>query len=121
MPEPRGHTLFTDTLRVMNRAIAAHEDSPPFREIIARTKALPDAIRLGVEIYEHDPSAPVDHYGIRIHDGRFEVASRTREPVTDWRVSLEYLRRVAEDPQTYIDDPRKLDLGWLERRLGIGG
>jgi len=116
--EPSGHTLLTEVLRVANRAIEAHEDEPPWREIAERT-AERESPTFGVAIFEHDPDVPVDQYAIRVHDGRLEVVSGGHVPAVDWRVSVDFLRDVASHPDGYVADPRKLELGWLARRLDV--
>jgi hypothetical protein len=122
MPEPSGHTLLTDALRVIGQAIEAHADVSPWREIVARTSARERRRKtFAVAIYEGDPEHVVDHYVIRVHEGRFEAVERGRsEPAVDWRVSVDSLRHIVAEPDRYLDAPEKLDLGWLQTRLGIG-
>jgi hypothetical protein len=120
MAEPRGHTLLTDTLRVINRAIEAHRDAAPWREIVARTSGGDGPMLFAVEIHEGDPERTVDHYTVRVHEGRFEVVEHGRsEAAIDWSVSVEDLRRIVSDQDRYLDDPGRLPLAWLEPRLGI--
>lgn len=121
MAEPSGHTILTDALRVIGRAIKAHENASPWREVVTRTTSGRRRNTFAVAIYEGDPEHVVDHYVIRVHEGRFEVVERGRsEPAADWRVSVEHLRHIVAEPDGYIDAPEKLDLGWLQTRLGIG-
>ena len=121
MHEYEGHTLFTETLQVMSEALTAHKDaSPPYREILARSERILEGQDLGVAVYEKTPDAPVDHYTIRIDGAKFHVVAHgKREPAVVWSVSVDYLRRVAGNPQVYLDVPARLDLAWLERRLGL--
>lgn len=118
MPEPRGHTLLTDVLRVANRAIEAHKAEPPWSEIVSRITHRETPV-FGVAVYEDESEAPVDRYAVRLHEGRFELVPGGEEPPIDWRVSVPFLRHVASHPDRYVDDPRRLELDWLERRLGI--
>ncbi|HME73179.1 MAG TPA: hypothetical protein VKM54_25420 [Myxococcota bacterium] len=46
-------------------------------------------------------------------------SSRRLDAVADWRV-CDHLRRLAVQPDDYVEAPAKLGLGWLEQRLGIG-
>jgi hypothetical protein len=120
MAEPSGHTLFTQALGVINRAIEAHEDASPWREIVARTSAAEPARTFGVAICEGDPRRVVDRYSIRAHEGRFEVVEHGRlEPAIDWEVSVDHLERIVAHPDRFIDAPEQLGLGWLEDRLAI--
>jgi hypothetical protein len=118
--EYEGHTLFTEALRVMSEALTAHKDASPYREMLARAGRILGGQDLWVAIYEKSPGAPVDHYTIRMDGAKFHVVAHGKqEPAADWTVSVDYLRRVAGNPQAYIDVPARLDLGWLERRLGL--
>ncbi len=105
-------------LRVANRAIEAHKGEAPWREIAERTTER-QSPTFGVAILEGDPPVAIDHYAIRVHEGRFEVLSRSSAPAVDWRLSVDFPRDVARHPDGYVADPRKLDLDWLQRRLGI--
>jgi hypothetical protein len=119
MAEPSGHTLLTDALRVIRRALEAHADASPWREIVARTSGRRRRT-FSVAIYEGDPEHVVDRYVVHAHEGRFEVVEHGRGRPADWRVSVDQLRQIAAKPDRYVDAPEKLDLGWLETRLGIG-
>jgi hypothetical protein len=117
---PSGHTLLTEALGVIGRAIDRHRDSSPWREIVARTSGRRGPTTFAVAIHEGDPARVVDHYVIRAHEGRFEVVEHgRREPAPDWHVSVERLRRIVAQPDLYVDEPEKLELAWLEERLGI--
>ena len=119
MPQFEGHTLLTETLRVFNRALARHADEYPYREILARVAEL-GGLRLGVAIYEGDEPLPVDHYVIELREGKFQVVSHgPLESPVDWRVSVDYLRRVTVHAWEYVEEPAKLELDWLEQRLGM--
>jgi hypothetical protein len=120
MAEPSGHTLLTEALGVINRAIEAHGNASPWREIVAGTSGRDGAKLFAVEVWEGDPERIVDHYTIRAHEGRFEVVEHGGiERAIDWRVSVEALRTIVTKPDRYLSDPGRLPLDWLESRLGI--
>jgi len=120
MAEPSGHTLFTEALRVITRAIDAHKDSSPWREIVARTSGRQGPTELAVAIYEGDPQRIVDRYTIRAHEGRLEVVEHGgSESAIDWRVSVDQLWRIVAEADRYVEEPASLDLAWLESHLGI--
>jgi len=120
MAEPSGRTLLTETLGVINRAIEAHRDTSPCREIVAKTSGSHGPKLFAVAVCEGDPEQIVDHYTIRTHEGRFEMVEHGRSaPAVDWRVSVETLRGIVAKPDRYLNDPSKLPLDWLEVRLGI--
>lgn len=118
MAEPSGHLLFTEALSVMNRAIEAHEDEPPCREIIERTSDRRGQRVFSVSVLEGDPERIVDRYAIRVHEGRFAVvgASQSKAAV-DWQVAVDDLRRLVARPDAYVEDPSKLGLRWLELQV----
>jgi hypothetical protein len=121
MAEPSGHPLFTEALRVVNRAIEAHADAPPFREIVASTSGRRGAKAFSVEVHEGAPERVVDRYVVQLHEGRLQVVEQGRLPsAADWRVSVDQLRLLVEGDGKDVEDPTKLDLGRLEHRLGIG-
>ncbi|HBZ69172.1 MAG TPA: hypothetical protein DEP35_05250 [Deltaproteobacteria bacterium] len=121
MAEPSGHPLFTEALRVINQAIEAHRDASPWREIVASTSGRRGPKVFSVAIHEGDPPRVVDRYAVRMHEGRFEVVEQGRlEAAPDWQVSVDHLRHLVVKPGEYMEAPAKLDLGWLEQRLGIG-
>jgi len=119
MPEPSGHTLLTDALAVIRRALEAHREEAPWREIVARTSGRRGPRTFAVAVTEGDPARVIDFYVVRVHEGRFEVVEQGRgAPVIDWNVAVEHLRRIVADPDRYIAGPEQLDLGWLVSRLG---
>jgi hypothetical protein len=118
MPEPSGHTLLTDALAVIRRALEAHREEAPWREIVARTSGRRGPRTFAVAVSEGDPARVIDSYVVRVHEGRFEVVEQGRgAPVIDWNVAVEHLRRIVADPDRYIAGPEQLDLGWLVSRL----
>lgn len=120
MAEPSGHTLLSEALRVINRAIEAHEDASPWRELVACTREPEETPPFGVVIYEGAPDNVVDRYAIRAHAGRFEVTEHGRRVPDDWHVSVDQLRRIVEEPDRFIEAPEGIGLDWLVERLGLG-
>jgi len=119
MGRPRGHSIFTDALRVLGDVLETRGEDPRWRAVIERTSNLPEPLLFGVEIYEPDPGHVVDRYCVRIHEGRFEVVEQGRCGPVDWRVSADELRRIVAERDAYVEAPDRLDLRWLELRLGI--
>lgn len=120
MAEHSGHTLLTEALGVINRAIDAHRGASPWKEIVDRTTGRRGTKIFAVAVYESDPERVVDHYTVRAHEGRFEVVEHGRsDPAIHWRVSVETLRNIVAKPDGYVSDPGRLPLEWLALRLGI--
>lgn len=113
--------LFTDALTTMNAAIEANEDSMPYKLFFETSKKLDMELTMGVAIYKNDPNTPHDYYTIRYEGNRFELVSHGKDDGIDicWKVSEDYLRKLAEDPDTYINHPARMDWDWLKSRLGV--
>lgn len=112
--------LFTEALNVVNGALAEHKDSLPYKPILSGSEKVLGDRNIGVAVYEKDPSAPFDFFTIRFREGAFELVSRGKqEPEVAWKVSREYLQKVTENPQDYIEHPAKLDWDWLKSRVGL--
>ena len=113
-------TLFTNALNVINTALAKHADDTPYKQMVdASNKALAGR-NLGVAIYEDDPDAPFDFATIRFSDGKFEIISHGKqEPEITWKVSREYLQKIVDDSDRFVEQPWQLDWEWLKARLGL--
>lgn len=114
-------SLFTDALVTMNAAIEANEDKLPYRLFLEASKKLDVELTMGVAIYKEDPDTPHDYYTVNFHENRIELVSHGKEKDIDiaWKVSEDYLRKLQEDPDKYIQNPALLDWDWLKSRLGI--
>jgi hypothetical protein len=112
-------SLFTETLNVINAAMAKHADSALLKPLLSAGEKLLEDREIGVAIYDSDASAPFDYFTIRCRDRSFELVSHGKKhPDVTWKVSRDYLEKVADNPQDYIDNPIKLDWDWLRSRLG---
>jgi hypothetical protein len=57
---------------------------------------------------------------VRFREGRLELVDHgKREPELTWKVSRSYLDEITRDPETYVENPAKLDWEWLKSRVGI--
>ena len=53
-------------------------------------------------------------------DMKIEIVEKKTIPPEDaWPFTYQYLKRVVDNPQDYIDHPAKLEWGWLENHLCI--
>ena len=117
-------TLFVRYLDVSNEALAAHQDSFPYKQILTVSGIILGDRKIGTIVYEEDPDMPIDYFTIAFsrNSRRLELVSEELEKDTAfrWKVRREYLERVVERPQEYIRHPERLDWEWLKSRLGIG-
>ena len=114
------YDLFMGYLDVINDALEKHSDTPVIGELASWIADLTESKKFGAAIYDSDPQSPYDYFTVRIAHGKVELDSRGKnEPEIDWRVSKDFLVKVNENRQDYIDNPLKLDLDWLKSRVGI--
>lgn len=112
------YDMFTGALDVLNEAMENLRDKPLLKEILSLVDGQAAGRKFGVAIYADNPDKPFDYYTIRLHNKRFEIASRGKDaPDIDWKVSIDYLKDINSNPQDYISNPLKLDLEWLKTRL----
>jgi len=112
------YTLFMGALDVSNKALAGVRDTPIVKDLVDIMARGASGRQFGVAVYAEDPSTPHDYYTVRIENHEIRLVSRGKDnPDIDWKVSMEYLREINDDPQAFIDNPLKLDLAWLKHRL----
>jgi hypothetical protein len=109
-------------LKVCSQALEKHKDISPFKEVFRDAENLPGGGRTNVELY--DDGKPVGAYQIGFFKGQVGMLSHIAEGkfFDDekeylWRVDAAELQKVVDDPQTHIDDPKKLDWDWVFARL----
>lgn len=115
-----GPALFTQALNVINAALDANRERTPYKQLIDASERLIGGRRLGVAVYAEGAAEPHDYFTIRYSNGAFELLEHGKSgPEIDWKVSREYLQRVAENPKEYTENPALLDWDWLKSRLGL--
>lgn len=110
--------LFKSYINVVNRALAAHKDEAPYKQLLQVGERLTEGKTLGVEIYKTEPREPHHYYALKFINGKLWVTD-THKVATDvdLKVNDRHLREVVEDPETYVEHPAQLDLSWLRTRL----
>jgi len=107
-------------LDVCNRAMSAHSDSFPFKQIMSLGHRIIGKRPMALGIYKGDGSEPYDYYSFHLEDGMFQKMQHGKaEDAIDWKVKRSYLEAVVEDPDEYIEHPTKLDFDWIKSRLGM--
>jgi hypothetical protein len=118
MAAPTSYFRFVQALNILNAALEARRDMPAWRRFLSDCERELAGVNLGVAIYDRDPDQPYDFYTIRLHQGVFVIVSRGVNPdEIAWRVSRASLDDLVIRPSEYIDDPSRLDVTWLRRRL----
>jgi hypothetical protein len=113
-------TTFIEAIRTMNRALKANADKPPYKQLIEAGSKLAEGVTIGAGVYADDASNPHDYYTLEFKDGQIELIDHGKKDIDiDWRVPEDYLKKLAEDPDRYIDNPALLDWDWLKSRVGL--
>lgn len=109
---------FQSALATMNQAIEENREALFFRTLLKACETKYDGEHLGVAIYRDDPQSPHDYYTIRMQDGKLVLVDHGKQQTnSDWSVSEDYIRDLAENPDKFIDHPEKLSLNWLAERV----
>ena len=118
MAVPTSYFRFVQALNILNAALEARRDMPAWRGFLSDCERELAGVNLGVAIYDQDPERPYDFYTIRLNEGVFVIVSRgVNSNEIAWRVSRSSLDDLVSRPAQYIDDPSRLDLTWLRRRM----
>jgi hypothetical protein len=110
--------VFQRYLEICNQAIEQNKNKFPHTEIWgARIKAMEAHTTLRAIVYDDRPKAA---FMLRLtHDMKIEIVEKKTIPEADeWPFTYQYLKRVVDNPKEYIDNPAKLEWGWLKPILG---
>lgn len=112
------YELFMGALDVLNTALDKYRDKPVIKDILSLVDDQTAGRKFGVAVYHSEPDDPFDYFTIRLHNQKLELVSRGKDaPDIDWKVSMDYLRDINENPDDYVENPLKLDIEWLRHRL----
>ena len=114
------NALFTQYVNVVNDAIGQNENDFPFRQLMQMGEKVLGDKKIGAAVYKGDPDSPHDYFTVRLESGRFRATHGKEEPDIEWKLDEKHLENVVSNPKPYVDNPAKLDLDWLETRLGNG-
>ena len=110
--------VFQQYLEICNRSIEQNKGKFPYTEIWgARLKDLKEEIKIHAVILDDRPKLA---YTLRVNkDMTIEIAEKKELPPEDaWPFTYQYLKRVVEHPQEYIENPARLEWGWLGSVFG---
>jgi hypothetical protein len=106
--------VFQQYLEICNRAIEQNKNKFPYTEIWgARLKELKEEMDIHAVVFDDRPKLA---YKLRLtKDMKIEIAEKKELPPEDaWPFTYQYLKRVVDNPKDYIDNPAKLEWGWLK-------
>jgi hypothetical protein len=100
-------------LEVCNLALEHNKNKFPYKKIWgARVKAFPDGIKVEAIIYHDRPQVALPLN--LTHDMKIEIMEKPVIPLErTWAFSYQHLKRVVDNSQNYIENPARLDWGWL--------
>jgi hypothetical protein len=108
--------LFQQYLEVCNKAMEANGERFPYKHLWEAAEKLQDPAGMCLTVYDDEPKC---HYQLKIHDKHLEVTDQASAwPDESWGVKTSYLRHVVANPDTYINEPQKLDWHWLKKPAG---
>lgn len=112
--------LFQQYVAVCNQALEKNRHVDEFYRPFRDAEANVDGAPTSVMVFDGEHEKPVTTFAISLFKGRVNIYSHAVEPPDHageaefvWRVSTDYLRSVTADPQTYVEDPKKLDWHWV--------
>jgi hypothetical protein len=112
------NAVFEDALVVWNMALARNRGVSPYKELVSGCDRFLEGEEFGVAIYAANPQAPHGIYTIGVRNGLFHIVERgNKEVEVDWKVRENYLQHVSRFREKYLDEPGKLEWGWLVQRL----
>lgn len=106
--------VFKKYLEICNQAIEKNKQKFPYTEIWgARLKALEDELKVEAIVYDDRPKAS---FMLRLtKDMKIEIVEKKTIPPEDaWPFTYQYLKRVVDNPTEYIENPARLEWGWLK-------
>lgn len=113
--------LMKQYVHVVNYAIGQHRDEFTYPQILGAAERASVDLQAGAAVYKSDPDKPHDRFVLAWKDGKLELIDRGKQGDRRWwSFPRGHIEEGVEDPQPYLDDPMKLDLDWLTRRLGMG-
>lgn len=110
--------VFQQYLEICNRAIEQNRSKFPYTEIWgARLKDLKDEMEIHAVVFDDRPKLS---YLLRLtKDMKIEIAEKKEMPPEDvWPFTYQYLKRVVDNPKEYLENPARLEWGWLRPVLG---
>ena len=99
---------------ICNQALLQNKERFPFKQILGAAKNAEQEKPIEVVIVD---TVPLEAYVFRLKENGVTVqphaACDNCECVRSWNTNMSYLKGVTKDPQSYIQNPAKLDWEWM--------
>lgn len=104
--------LFERYMEICNQALEQNKEKFPFKQIweAAQTRLRDQKVALAV----YDDS-PQETFEVALNGSHLDVSRPECSCKAPWRVNRSYLEQVTSNPEDYIQNPAKIDWGWLQR------
>jgi len=112
--------IFQQYLEICNRAIEQNRKKFPYTEIwgarFSALEAQKDATLQAI-VYDDRPKVV---FTLRLtKDMKIEIVEKKHITADkEWPFTYQYLKRVVDNPREYIENPAKLEWGWLKTVFG---
>jgi hypothetical protein len=112
--------VFQQYLEICNKAIEQNRNKFPYTEIwgarFDKLEAKEDATLQAI-VYDDRPKV---EFTLRLtKDMKIEIVEKKPIPAgEEWPFTYQYLKRVVDNPKEYIENPAKLEWGWLKPVFG---
>ncbi|MFZ4761766.1 MAG: hypothetical protein ACOYK8_03000 [Alphaproteobacteria bacterium] len=106
--------IFRQYVEICNMAIAKNKDKFPYTEIWgARLKLVEAEMDVHAVIYDDRPKLS---YRLKLNkEMAIEIVEKTEQPHQEaWPFTYEYMKKVVNSPREYIENPARLEWGWLK-------
>lgn len=112
------NTLFTQYINIVNQAIGENRDRFPYAQALTAAEKMMGDKSINVAVYDQDPDQPHDYFTIKLDDGTFDLEQHGKgDGDVLWSVPNDHLKEVVDNPEPYLEEPAKLDLDWLQKRV----
>jgi hypothetical protein len=112
--------VFQQYLEICNRAIKQNRKKFPYTEIWgARFKKLDAEKEATLQAIVYDDRPKVAFTLKLTKDMKIKIVEKKPIPAAEeWPFTYQYLKRVVDNPKEYIENPAKLEWGWLKTVFG---
>lgn len=109
--------IFQQYLEICKQAIKKNKNQFPYTEIWgSRLIGMQDTMKIEAVIYDDRPKLA---YVLQLtKDMEIQIVEKKMMgSESAWPFTYQYLKRVVDNPQAYIESPAKLEWGWLKNIL----
>ena len=111
-------TIFTQYIEICKQAITHNKNNFPYTEIWgARLMALEDGVKVEATVFDDRPKLS---YILQLTKNMdIDIVEKKTSPSENtWPFTYQYLQRVIDNPQKYIENPAMLEWGWMKTLFG---